>query len=765
MKSFRNNLIRKAAAIMLTMLISAITLPLTANAFINASFYFDPESNEISGYLDTRDPDDFQIKIITSVSEATYSVEDDPEHFDVQPYLYDDSNARYWTPYLNDILVDSQPMSIQVSEDNGGHWTTLSFNDNKYSYPNPVDFPNLNEYRISATEDYSSVSAATYAYMQEGDILVSFTPSDDEENGFHLTYDMNAIRFDFGVNNQFDMSGITPDDFMLFDAISETNIPISEIKPYIVYGYDDEPIYSLSKLIFVASSELIHGTEYILYLSNAAEGDEIKRLPAGTYNLELHLGKHYYSSSGDPDDPDYTGIREYFIPANYHGFNNVTVSNPASGNSPVPSSTPSTDGTAITTSSDGTILTPSSDSVKIEMTADGKKKVKVSLKREDLSKAFDTLNGMASSSKKLIVNVVQEGDIIEVENPADLLADQSKSDVNTIVSIKSGSGSIDIPIRAVDYDALAKQLGVASGDVKLTVTMSDPSAEQDKKIREQAKAQNINILNIANFSVTAAGGGKSQEITNFGTTYVPRTIVVTENAAGKQLMAVIIDAATEELQFIPAKLNAKGEIVIMAPHASLYAIVEKKDVTFSDIQQHWARADIEELASRLLVKGTAADTFSPEKQISRSEFTVLIARALGLEMKKSDSPFSDVDASSWYAEAVKAAVQAGIVKGRTDTSFAPNATITREEMSVMLARALAFVGQPSDVSAKQASLLGAFADNSSISGWAQASVAQAVDAKVLRGDKQGNFYPQANATRAEAVSTLKRLLDYIKFIN
>ncbi|WP_027087943.1 S-layer homology domain-containing protein [Cohnella panacarvi] len=403
--------------------------------------------------------------------------------------------------------------------------------------------------------------------------------------------------------------------------------------------------------------------------------------------------------------------------------------------------------------------------MKTVTTADGRTETTVSLESKDMSKAFEALESNAAASHKIHINVDQKSDSTKFELPAGALADKSKSGSDTVISFSSGIGSIDIPIRAIDYQELAKQLGVSLEDVKLFVTISAPNAEQDNKIREQAKAQNVNISKITNFSVAATGGGKSQEITSFGKTYVQRTIQVSEKVAGKEYMAVIIDSETGELQFIPSSVNAKGEIVIMAPHASTYAIVEKAKVTFSDIRSHWAKSDIETLASKLLVKGTSADTFSPDKDISRAEFAALIARGLGLEMVESDTAFTDVAATGWYAKAVRATVQAGIVQGRTDTTFAPSATITREEMSVMLAKALAFVGRQPDVSAKQSSLLAAFADNVNISDWAKAFAAQSVDAKVLSGDAQGKFNPQQKATRAEAVSTLNRLLDYIKFIN
>ena len=233
----------------------------------------------------------------------------------------------------------------------------------------------------------------------------------------------------------------------------------------------------------------------------------------------------------------------------------------------------------------------------------------------------------------------------------------------------------------------------------------------------------------------------------------------------KPLMAVKIDSDTGEMRFVPASTDAEGNLVMTTPYTGMYAVVEQADVTYADMKGHWAKADIEKLASKLLVMNAGPNTFSPDRAVNRAEFAAMIAGALGLEATVQGTSFTDVAADSWYAKAVRAAVQAGIVNGRTATSFAPDAKITREEMSVMIARALAFAGSKVDVTTKQTRLLSAFADKTGISASAQTAVAQAVETNILRGDGKGNFNPKASATRAEAAVTIKRLLEYLKFLS
>jgi hypothetical protein len=124
-----------------------------------------------------------------------------------------------------------------------------------------------------------------------------------------------------------------------------------------------------------------------------------------------------------------------------------------------------------------------------------------------------------------------------------------------------------------------------------------------------------------------------------------------------------------------------------------------------------------------------------------------------------------VKSSDWYAGAIGAAVQAKLIEGFSNNSFKPNDTITREQMAVMVARAIHAAGKTSDVSGKQNEILAKFQDKASISSWAQAAVAESVKANIISGMTEETFVPSANASRAQAVVMLKRFMQYANFIN
>ncbi|RXJ02116.1 S-layer homology domain-containing protein, partial [Anaerobacillus alkaliphilus] len=103
---------------------------------------------------------------------------------------------------------------------------------------------------------------------------------------------------------------------------------------------------------------------------------------------------------------------------------------------------------------------------------------------------------------------------------------------------------------------------------------------------------------------------------------------------------------------------------------------------------------------------------------------------------------------------VTAAYEAGIVFGRTATTFDPHATITREEMAVMLIRAYEYQAR-NKVKVAQPST---FNDRESVSSWAQAAVDAASQLGLLKGRGNNIFAPKAPMTRAESAQVIANLL-------
>nr|WP_267490774.1 S-layer homology domain-containing protein [Paenibacillus monticola] len=275
----------------------------------------------------------------------------------------------------------------------------------------------------------------------------------------------------------------------------------------------------------------------------------------------------------------------------------------------------------------------------------------------------------------------------------------------------------------------------------------------------------VSLGHSVDFSVTAEGNGKTVELNNFGTNYVERSITFSQAIDPLTTTGILYNPANQEISFVPTVFvkNTDGttQATIKRNGNSIYSVVTSSK-SFTDIKGHWAKADIELLASKMVVSGTTATNFAPDHNITRAEFAALLVRSLALNSDAAAATFKDVKASDWFAGSIGAAVKAKLVSGYEDGSFKPNAPITREQMTVMIAKAITAAGK---TVSSQAESLNIFSDSSKISNWAKVSVSQSVQAGIISGMTDTTFVPLANATRAQAAVMLKRYLQYTQFIN
>jgi len=177
--------------------------------------------------------------------------------------------------------------------------------------------------------------------------------------------------------------------------------------------------------------------------------------------------------------------------------------------------------------------------------------------------------------------------------------------------------------------------------------------------------------------------------------------------------------------------------------------------TFDDIQGHWAQHDIELMAGMGIAKGVGDNKFNPDGNVTRAEFVALLVRSFGVPIEPvSETSFKDVPPDAWFAAEVEAAYKGGIAIGFEDGTFRPYAQVNREQIAVFIVRAMNWTVEDEEADA----LLSKFTDQAKISSWAKEAVAVAVQKGIVLGRPDGNFDPQANATRAEAVVMLKRVL-------
>lgn len=194
--------------------------------------------------------------------------------------------------------------------------------------------------------------------------------------------------------------------------------------------------------------------------------------------------------------------------------------------------------------------------------------------------------------------------------------------------------------------------------------------------------------------------------------------------------------------------NGAGVITGAAPQNPQKPIISEKP--FDDIDSvSWAKQAIEKLYELKIVNGTGERKFGPHENVTREQFVKMLMGVIGEEAISGVSSFGDVSDNQWYTGYIEKAKMLGIATGNSDNNFGVGESITREDMAVLIYRA---------VKVKNINLPGGnsavFTDGEQISDYAKEAVLKLSGAEIINGFDDNTFKPRNTATRAQAAKLL-----------
>ena len=182
-------------------------------------------------------------------------------------------------------------------------------------------------------------------------------------------------------------------------------------------------------------------------------------------------------------------------------------------------------------------------------------------------------------------------------------------------------------------------------------------------------------------------------------------------------------AKTKGRKFIATATTAALVASAIVPVASAASASEFKDA--SSISGYALDA-VNYAVSEGIINGYTDGTFKPQGTVTRAEAAVIVSKALGLELDATaTTSFTDVKAGDWFAQYVAAASKAGIIKGKSTTSFDPNGKLTRAEAAVLLT-----VAYPDLTAGKED--LSSFSDAAKLASWKTDALKVAVNNGIRR---------------------------------
>ncbi len=331
-------------------------------------------------------------------------------------------------------------------------------------------------------------------------------------------------------------------------------------------------------------------------------------------------------------------------------------------------------------------------------------------------------------------------DSLELELPAQQLL-KGERPISTIV-IEHGLVWMELAV-----DKASAILAEGSRQLKLTMHKIDA-----KSLPADAAAR-IGKHPVYDFSLLV--DGQAPAFANNVTVKLSYELQAAETSSG--LVVYYVDDSGKLVALKNSYYDAQTtEMVFQPQHFSHYAIAYVPSL-FKDLESAaWAKDMIESLAAKQIIGGVSTDMFQPGRSVTRAEFLKMILNALDLTSTRATAlAFEDVTTDRWYYDAVSTGYQLGIAQGKSKARFGANDAITREEMAVMLYRALQISGKSG---LDEAEYTVTFADKRAIATYALQAVESLQANGILQGLEDGAFGPKQPANRAQAAAVVYRLL-------
>ncbi|UJF31793.1 S-layer homology domain-containing protein [Paenibacillus hexagrammi] len=343
-----------------------------------------------------------------------------------------------------------------------------------------------------------------------------------------------------------------------------------------------------------------------------------------------------------------------------------------------------------------------------------------------------------------------EANELGIQFPADAI----RAIGNVQVEVHQGNVQVGIP-QAVLTQLTQLVSAEALSKAQIALNMSALDSKDVSKLLDEGSKRSKAVVKAAgevyefSLSILTEDG----KVSNLSAFTEPLKLRLTyDSNSSKDLLGVYHVADNGELEYIGGHIEG-ADFVTDVSHFSKYAVLEYAK-TFDDVPaSYWANKVIQTMAAKHWINGVTDTEFAPENKVTRAEFAAILVRALELK-EAANARFTDVEDSAWYAPYISAASDKGLINGRSQTEFAPNELVTREEMAVMIMRAYRYL----ELTTSQDSGHASFSDQSSVSSWAVSDVDQAYAVGLINGMDEGVFLPQGAATRAQSAQVIYKLL-------
>ena len=408
----------------------------------------------------------------------------------------------------------------------------------------------------------------------------------------------------------------------------------------------------------------------------------------------------------------------------------------------------------------------------VYLTVDVKKGDQDAVYGEDYEAVYNGKT-LTEAEYKNLISGYTDADMADVINGLTYnIYNSSVNNVSTTVNAIDAEGNAEQIVDPKDNTLTPAKPTAKPSEPSISVKASSTTVEFDKKFTVTATVKNAKDGAKVAFTTNddekyAVIFGTPTEINSKGetkATYVandkPGTVTITatyKDTEGNEKSAsvkVTVKKASTTTGGNDGTTSGGGPSIIAPGHTGAVTTPNTNTNYKPDFQDldsvEWARTAINGLAMRGMISGRDQYTFDPNANITRAEYCQILMGAINALNAKGESTFADVPSTAWYYNAVSVASQLGIVSGYGDGNFGPNDLITRQDMALMTYKTAKIMNK----SLEPVNAEITFEDSHEISDYAFEAVMTLQKAGIINGMTDTTFEPLSNATRAQSAKVI-----------
>ena len=401
-------------------------------------------------------------------------------------------------------------------------------------------------------------------------------------------------------------------------------------------------------------------------------------------------------------------------------------------------------------SSSATIIDKTEDN-SVTTTKVSGEKATVTAKESSIKNAISNAEKNNNASVVIAPTDTKNATNITLEIPVNSIKEIADSK-GLSLSFETTAGNVDIS------NEILKAIAGQSEDSKLlSVAIEKKTADDIAENTEAISSDVFKNASIIEVTITSRDTSIRTFDGNTLSVYVPVSESIHEKGKTYKTYIISSDGSIDTAYGKCVEKDGELFVKVQTNHLSAFIVTDEEKSTFTDIADHWAVDAIEYVCSNSIMEGVSETTFAPDDTMTRAMLVTVLYRLEKPTEKAKLHGFTDVMDGEWYTDAVSWAAENGIVDGVTDTEFAPDAYITREQMAAVMYRYAQYKEQ--DTSVGENTNILSYDDAFEISEYAIPAIQWMAGAGLMNGKTQATINPKDYSTRAQVATILMRYLE------